>query len=120
MARVTVEDCLDNVDNRFQLVLVATKRARQLVAGAEPCVDVENDKPTVLALREIADGYVTNDILDESIPQVDPELDEDTTQDLEAVAAELAGLNVGEAADAGEQASAEEEGGAQEEAESED
>lgn len=119
MARVTVEDCLDNVDNRFQLVLVATKRARQLVAGAEPCVAVENDKPTVLALREIADGYVTNDILDESIPQVDVELDEDTTQDLEAAAAELAGANTGEPGEA-EQASAEEEGGAQEEAESDD
>jgi len=113
MARVTVEDCLDNVDNRFQLVLVATKRARQLVAGAEPCVAVENDKPTVLALREIADGYVTNDILDESIPQVDLELDEDTTKDLEAAAAELAGGS------AGEETSAEKEGGAQEEAEPE-
>ncbi|MGW8248355.1 MAG: DNA-directed RNA polymerase subunit omega [Acidiferrobacterales bacterium] len=113
MARVTVEDCLDNVDNRFQLVLVATKRARQLVVGAEPCVPVENDKPTVLALREIADGYVTNDILDESVPQVDLELDEDTTKDLEAAAAELAGGNTGE------ETSVEEEGGAQEEAEPE-
>ena len=119
MARVTVEDCLDNVDNRFQLVLVATKRARQLVAGAEPCVEVENDKPTVLALREIADGYVTNDILDESVPQVDVELDEDTTQDLEAAAAELAGANTGEAVEASEEAGTEEEGGAEEEAESE-
>jgi DNA-directed RNA polymerase subunit omega len=100
MARVTVEDCLDNVDNRFQLVLVATKRARQLVAGAEPCVKVENDKPTVLALREIADGYVTNDILKESVPQIDPELDEDTTKDIEAAAAELlGGAAVGAATD---------------------
>lgn len=113
MARVTVEDCLDNVDNRFQLVLVATKRARQLVAGAEPCVKVENDKPTVLALREIADGYITNDILDETVPQLNPELDEDTTKDLEVAAAELAS---GDAAEAG---SSEEKGGAEEEAESE-
>ena len=65
MARVTVEDCLDKVDNRFQLVLVATKRARQLAKGAEPFVEWENDKPTVVALREIAENYVTPAILDE-------------------------------------------------------
>lgn len=66
MARVTVEDCLDNVDNRFQLVLVSAKRARQLANGREPMLDWENDKPTVLALREIAEGYVTRDILNEA------------------------------------------------------
>lgn len=65
MARITVEDCLDHVDNRFQLVLVATRRARQLVLGAEPLVEIENDKPTVLALREIAEGLVTRAILEE-------------------------------------------------------
>jgi DNA-directed RNA polymerase subunit omega len=65
MARVTVEDCLDKVDNRFQLVLVATKRARQLSKGAEPFVAWENDKPTVVALREIEENYVTSKILDE-------------------------------------------------------
>ncbi len=65
MARVTVEDCLDKVDNRFQLVLVATKRARQLARGAEPFVEWENDKPTVVALREIAEDYITPAILDE-------------------------------------------------------
>ncbi|MAD44690.1 MAG: DNA-directed RNA polymerase subunit omega [Oceanospirillaceae bacterium] len=60
MARVTVEDCLTNVDNRFELVMLATKRARQIaVQGAEPLVAEENDKPTVLALREIADSLVT-------------------------------------------------------------
>ncbi len=64
MARVTVEDCLDNVDNRFQLVLVATKRARQLANGTEPMLEWENDKPTVLALREIADGLVDRTILE--------------------------------------------------------
>jgi len=69
MARVTVEDCLNNVDNRFQLVLVATKRARQISLGAEPFVEEENDKPTVLALREIAEGFVTRDILDEQIEE---------------------------------------------------
>lgn len=66
MARVTVEDCLHAVDNRFELVLVASKRAHQLAKGiAEPLVEVNNDKPTVLALREIAAGLVTKDILDQ-------------------------------------------------------
>ena len=79
MARITVEDCLENVDNRFQLVLVAAKRARQLTNGAEPCVDRENDKSTVLALREIAGGFVTNAILDEETPPAGLETDEDPT-----------------------------------------
>jgi DNA-directed RNA polymerase subunit omega len=79
MARVTVEDCLENVENRFQLVLVATRRARQLVLGAEACVAAENDKPTVIALREIAGGFVTNAILDDTSPQAGFEADEDTT-----------------------------------------
>lgn len=69
MARVTVEDCLNNVDNRFQLVLVATKRARQISTGADAFVDEENDKPTVIALREIAEGLVTRDILNETIEE---------------------------------------------------
>lgn len=64
MARVTVEDCLDHVDNRFELVLVASKRARQLARqGMEPTVEWDNDKPTVVALREIAVGHVTKEIL---------------------------------------------------------
>ena len=64
MARVTVEDCLENVDNRFELVMVASKRARQIATGGkEPLVDEESDKPTVIALREIADGLVTADLL---------------------------------------------------------
>jgi DNA-directed RNA polymerase subunit omega len=58
MARVTVEDCLKHVENRFDLVLLATKRARQLVNGADPLLPWENDKPTVMALREIADELV--------------------------------------------------------------
>lgn len=66
MARVTVEDCLKNVRNRFELVMIAAKRARQLaVEGAQPHVEWENDKPTVVALREIAAGYVNNHILEE-------------------------------------------------------
>ena len=74
MARVTVEDCLDKVDNRFQLVLVATKRARQIANGAEPQLPWENDKPTVVALREIAGGLVGPSILDEvPVPEIDAE-----------------------------------------------
>ena len=64
MARITVEDCLENVDNRFGLVLLASKRARQLANGREPTVPWENDKPTVVALREIAAGNITNAIMD--------------------------------------------------------
>jgi len=56
MARITVEDCLDKVDNRFNLVLAASRRARQLAMGGQPLVAWENDKPTVVALREIAEG----------------------------------------------------------------
>jgi DNA-directed RNA polymerase subunit omega len=67
MARITVTDCLENVDNRFELVLVATKRARQLILGADPLVEVENDKPTVIALREIAEGLIGPSILDEEV-----------------------------------------------------
>jgi len=58
MARITVEDCLENIDNRFELVLTATKRARQIGHGSEPLVEEENDKPTVIALREIAAGLI--------------------------------------------------------------
>lgn len=66
MARITVEDCLDHVDNRFELVMVSSKRARQLATGGkEPMVPWENDKPTVVALREIEEGFVTAAILDE-------------------------------------------------------
>jgi len=66
MARITVEDCLDHVDNRFELVMVSSKRARQLATGGkEPKVKWENDKPTVVALREIEEGFVTAAILDE-------------------------------------------------------
>ncbi len=65
MARVTVEDCLEYVDNRFELVLTATKRARQLANGKEPLVEWENDKPTVVALREIAENKITTAMLAE-------------------------------------------------------
>lgn len=65
MARITVEDCLENIENLFEMVLVASKRARRIAHGAEPMVELENDKPTVVALREIAEGLVTPAILDE-------------------------------------------------------
>lgn len=65
MARITVEDCLENVENRFELVMLATRRARQMRRfGAEPMVPEENDKPTVIALREIAEGLVSHETLD--------------------------------------------------------
>ena len=65
MARVTVEDCLEHVDNRFELVMIASKRARQIATGGkEPKVEWENDKPTVVALREIAEELVDVSILD--------------------------------------------------------
>ena len=69
MARVTVEDCLENVDNLFQLVLLASQRARRLANGAEATVPVDNDKPTVLALREIAAGNITPEMLREPEPE---------------------------------------------------
>lgn len=73
MARVTVEDCLENVENRFELVMVSSKRARQLaIEGKEPMVPLENDKPTVLALREIAAGFVTAAILSEPVRHDEP------------------------------------------------
>ena len=77
MARITVEDCLDHVDNRFELVMVGSKRARQIAVEGRPAlIDEENDKPTVIALREIEQGLVTADILTE-VPQdyeiLDPE-----------------------------------------------
>ncbi len=65
MARVTVEDCLEFVDNRFELVQLAAKRARLIANGQAPLVDEENDKPTVLALREIAEGLMTEEKLKE-------------------------------------------------------
>lgn len=83
MARVTVEDCLDHVDNRFELVLLGSKRARQIAYGKEPMVAWENDKPTVVALREIAEGKVSYDLInrvnaedlekEEEFPMEDPQ-----------------------------------------------
>ena len=79
MARITVEDCLENVDNRFELVMLATRRARGLRAyGNDPLVPEENDKPTVIALREIEAGLIDPANLD-----VEEEMD-DLTEELAA------------------------------------
>ena len=82
MARITVEDCVKNIDNIFEMVLVAAKRARRIAHGADVLVELENDKPTVVALREIAEGHITPSILEEiDQPPVDefmlPEAAED-------------------------------------------
>ena len=74
MARITVEDCLDNLNNRFDLVLLATKRARQLAEGVEPLLPVDNDKPTVVALREIADGLIDSRNVEPEPVEEEPEL----------------------------------------------
>lgn len=89
MARITVEDCLENVENRFELVMVASKRARQLqTGGKDPMVDEDNDKPSVLALREVAEGLVTASILNE-VAQAEEVVDENLAA-LEAAAAAAA------------------------------
>lgn len=65
MARVTVEDCVDKMGSRFEIVLAAARRARQLLSGAEPHLEWENDKPTVMALREISEDYIDASVLNE-------------------------------------------------------
>jgi len=93
LARITVEDCLDNIDNIFEMVLVAARRARRIAHGAEPMVDLENDKPTVVALREIAAGHVTPAILDEiEQPPVEDFMQADTADDL----LQLRGISIGD------------------------
>ena len=83
MARITVEDCVANIDNIFEMVLVAAKRARRIAHGADPMVELENDKPTVLALREIADGLVTPSILEEiEQPMADDLLQPEATDEI--------------------------------------
>jgi DNA-directed RNA polymerase subunit omega len=72
MARLTVEDCLENIDNRYDLVLVASKRARQIAMGAEPLVPANQDKPTVIALREIAENLINAENIDK-VNQFDEE-----------------------------------------------
>ena len=93
MARITVEDCLDNVDNRFELVMVSSKRARQLqIDGKDPMVSVDNDKPTVIALREIADGLVDAEILVEKPGAELEDIDEEFEGSTEASIGESAAV----------------------------
>lgn len=93
MARITVEDCLDNIGNIFEMVLVAAKRARRIAHGADPMVELENDKPTVIAMREIAEGHVTPAILDEiEAPPAEDLMQPETTDDLMPVR----GISIGD------------------------
>ena len=68
MARITVDDCIKHFPNRFELTLAATHRARQIALGATPLVDANKDKPTVIALREIASGKVGRELLNPPVP----------------------------------------------------
>ncbi|GLX86222.1 DNA-directed RNA polymerase subunit omega [Thalassotalea loyana] len=89
MARVTVEDAVDQVGNRFDLILMASRRARQIATGGkEPLVELENDKPTVLALREIEEGLINNELMDE---QERHQQVEEESAELAAVAAIVGG-----------------------------
>ena len=85
MARITVEDCIEKVSNRFELVLVATKRARQITRGSTPLVEIDNDKPTVIALREIASGKIDPAALNEMVEET---LEEQHAQPGEAAGGE--------------------------------
>ena len=106
MARITVEDCLDHVDNRFELVMVGSKRARQIATeGRPPLVAEENDKPTVIALREIEEGLVTMDILNE--PRQDYEIVDEGEEAAEMLSAEAAELAAAAEVEAGAESDAE-------------
>lgn len=86
MARITIEDCLERVSNRFELVLMATRRAHQLEHGAEPAIDADGDKPAVVALREIASNAIdikTIDAIDEA------QRERDAREAIEWAAAEM-------------------------------
>ncbi len=93
MARITVEDCVANIENIFEMVLVATKRARRLAHGADALVELENDKCTVIALREIAEGHITPAILEEvEVPVADDFLQTETVEEI----LPLRGISIGD------------------------
>lgn len=95
MARITVEDCLHNIPNIFEMVLVAAKRARRVAHGADTMVEMENDKPTVIALREIAEGHVTPAILEEiDQPVVEEFMQPETTE--EVMPLPMRGISIGD------------------------
>lgn len=84
MARVTVEDCLDHIENRFKLVMISSQRARQLSRGSrDALLPWENDKPTVMALREIATGQIGESILDEPVEAAPPRPRPEPSHDLD-------------------------------------
>ena len=84
MARLTVEDCLENIENRYDLVLLASKRTRQLLMGNDALIEDQSDKPTVLALREIAAGAVTYENIEElGKPRFEPDMDDIEFQTVE-------------------------------------
>jgi len=106
MARITVEDCLENVDNRFELVMVSSKRSRQIqTGGKDPLVSVDDDKPTVLALREIAEGLIDASILIAKPPSVELE---EMAEEAAASAEENADASSEEESKASAESSAEE------------
>ena len=74
MARITIEDCLDKIPNRFELTLAATNRARQITAGSTPMLEADRDKPTVIALREMAAGKIGIEMLTKTAPIIPPQL----------------------------------------------
>ena len=76
MARITVEDCLDHIPNIFEMVLVAAKRARRVAHGSDPLVELKNDKPTVIALREIAEGHLDDPEFHKTESDIEKELAE--------------------------------------------
>ena len=93
MARITVEDCVKNIDNIFEMVLVAAKRARRIAHGADVLVELENDKPTVVALREIAEGHITPSILEEVEP---PPIDEFMLPEAAEEILPMRGISIGD------------------------
>ena len=90
MARVTVEDCLDKIPNRFELVLTAAKRARQIEHGAEPLVPMGKEKPTVIALRELGEGKIDRARIEEIENQITLSRSEITEQEIRAELAQFA------------------------------
>jgi len=101
MARITVEDCLETVPNRFDLVMIASRRARQLqTGGKDPMVAEDNDKPTVVALREVAAGHIGYAILDEIEVQQDTARELSDLMDAEALRRARDDISIEEAMDA--------------------
>ena len=102
MARITVEDCLEKVENRFHLVRVASKRARQLMLGKTPTLEWDNDKPTVVALREIASGNINEEMLD-AATQAEREEESFSQSEVDAELSELISADNLESTEASDQ-----------------